>query len=171
VDINTQVQQGQVVLPIRANDPPEVVIAYTVWNRMIENRSLDVKRACEETAVPRWQFYQALNNELVQGEIGHMLAVMRTVEARFLQENWFDMLSYQMRIATGDEGTPRDAVAAARFLDGIRQGVEGKMDGGHKKEAGKHPARALLESARGSVTTLRRTTVTEEIEVTPPGDQ
>lgn len=78
---------GRSVMPIRANDPPLVVAAYAVWNRMIENHSLDVKRACEETGVPRWQYYEALKSEVVQAEIGHWLDVMRTVETKLLRDD------------------------------------------------------------------------------------
>jgi hypothetical protein len=55
---------------------------------MIEDRSLSVKRACEQTGVPRRLFYKALKSELVQAEMADWLALMRTVEAKLLKDNW-----------------------------------------------------------------------------------
>jgi hypothetical protein len=125
-------QQGKEegkVMPIQANDPPLVVAAHTVWNRMIEDRSLSVKAACEAVGVPRWQFYKALKSDVVQAEVSRWLDLMRTVEAKLLKDNWFEVVSYQLDIARGQEGDPRTAVQAARFLDGIRQRAEEEFTG------------------------------------------
>jgi len=156
--------QGRKVLPIRANDPPLLVAAYTVWNRMIENRSLDVKRACSETGVPRWQFYEALKSEVVQAEVARQMEIMRTVESQLLKDNWFEIISHQIDIAAGRVGDARLATRAAQFLDGLRVHLE-QQTGNSSQSGGKHPALALLErfGRSGGKVSARRTTVVEEV--------
>jgi hypothetical protein len=165
---------GGKVMPIRANDPPLVVAAQTVWNRMIENHSLDVKRACEETDVPRWQFYEALKSDVVQTEVAKWLDVMRAMEAKLVTDNWFGILSYQIDIAQGKVGDPRTAVQAARFLDGVRQRVQEQNPG--KSEEREDAAKLFLEEfakpptrsryrAKRSRKTGPGETVTEELTV------
>jgi hypothetical protein len=133
------------VLPVRANDPPLVVAAHTVWNRMIENRSLDVKRACEETGVPRWQFYKALQSEVVQAEVARWLDVLRTIEAKLLRDNWFAVLRHQIDIASGKVGDPRVSVQAARFLATIREEVEEQFEGTPEQDVESPRLRAIMD--------------------------
>ena len=159
-------------LPLQANDPPLVAQAYTVWNRMIENGSLDVKRACEETGVPRWQFYKALKSEVVQAEIAKWLDVMQTVEAKLLRDNWYHVISHQIDIATGRVGDARVSVRAAHFLASIREGVEDDYKGKALPEEGESAAARMLRMfspAEPRRFSAKRTTVTEE--VTVKGDE
>ena len=159
-------------LPIQANDPPLVAQAYTVWNRMVENGSLDVKRACEETGVPRWQFYKALKSEVVQAEVAKWLDVMQTVEAKLLRDNWYDVISHQIDIATGRVGDARMSVRAAHFLASIRDGVEDGYKGKTVPEQGESAAARVMRmfpGTRSAEISARRTTVTEE--VTVKGDE
>ena len=158
-------------LPIQANDPPLVAQAYTVWNRMIENGSLDVKRACEETGVPRWQFYKALKSDVVQAEVAKWLDVMQTVEAKLLRDNWYAVISHQIDIATGRVGDARMSVRAAHFLASIRDGIEDDYKGKAIPEQGESAAALAMRMfpAKRSRFSARRTTVTEE--VTVKGDE
>jgi hypothetical protein len=86
-----QEKEGGKVLPIQANDPPLVVAAHTVWNRMIEDRSSSVKAAGERTGLPPWQFYKALKSDVIQAEVNCWLNSMRTGEAKFLKDNSFEI--------------------------------------------------------------------------------
>ena len=51
-----------------------------------------MERAWQETGVRRWQFYKALQSELVQTEVADWMALMRTVEAKLLKDDWFASL-------------------------------------------------------------------------------
>lgn len=86
--------------------------------------------------------------------------------AAMLRKRWLQVMNHMMEIAVGEKGGERSAVQAARFLDGVRQGLEGQHEG-HKVE-GKSVAAALLERFKEGPSTVnaKRTVITEEIDLT-----
>jgi len=122
----------------------------------------NIRKALEYTGIAQSTFYDAIGDPAVKARTVEWIGASdRAVLARIESER-FGYVENLARIAKSDS---REAVAAARTLEEIKASVVKDLAADEVPGKGRHPARALLESARKA--TFRRTTVTEEVEIEP----
>ena len=122
----------------------------------------NIRTALEYTQVPTSSFYVAINDPAVRARtVEWMQASDRAILAR-IEASRYAIVQNLIDIASSNS---REAVAAARTLEEIKAGVVKDLASDEQPGKGRHPARALLESAKKA--TLRRTTIVEEVEIGP----
>jgi hypothetical protein len=119
--------------------------------------------ACQRAGISHNLYYTALQNGYVQAQLAAELGARKQVLHQVLEKAWAPMLINMANVAAS--GDSKESVQAARLLVELEKGLQEDsklLEGPGNK---RHPARALLESAKKA--TIRRTTVVEEVEITP----
>jgi len=138
------------------------LIVRKVFEAMGEPGVSNIRTALERTGTPQSTFYDAINDPAVKAAtVSWMQASDRAILAR-IEASRYAIVQNLIDIASSNS---REAVAAARTLEEIKAGVVKDLASDGVVEKARHPARALLESAKKM--TVRRTTVTEEVEIGP----
>lgn len=152
----------QAELTVNAQDTK----AWEVVQRVREQFGKDcntTRAACQKAGVSHTLYYNALQSPYVQGMLASELAARKQVLHQVLDRTWAPMLMNMANIAS--RGDSKESVQAARLLVELEKGLQEDsklLEGPGNK---RHPARALLESAKKA--TLRRTTIVEEVEIEP----
>lgn len=119
--------------------------------------------ACSRAGISHNLYYEALKNPYVQAQLAAELGARKQVLHQVLEKAWAPMLINMANVAAS--GDSKESVQAARLLVELEKGLQEDsklLEGPGNK---RHPARALLESAKKA--TLRRTTIVEEVEIGP----
>jgi hypothetical protein len=94
-------------------------------------------------------------------------------EMELLDAYWLGIVSYEVRMAYGREGSPRESTAAARFVGERRRILRERLESEVGQQEGPSEASIMLQRFKerfgdgSSIMSARRRVTEEEIEVTP----
>ena len=132
-----------------------------------EDRGCNTTRiACQRAGVSHTLYYNALQAPYVQGMLAAELNARKQVLHQILERAWAPMITNMARLAAS--GDSKESVQAFRALAELEKGLQEDSKLLDRPGNKRHPASALLESAKRA--TIRRTTVVEEVELEPGGD-
>jgi hypothetical protein len=168
--ITPYVESRAEIMPISAADAKAWEAVTTVLTWMRQEQSYNYSAAFEATGVPRATFYRAIKRPYIQGKLLERLQQQDAAELEILDASMWRILRYQALLACGEEGSPRESTAAARFCSEREAILRERLERSQGDEEGKSEASVILSRFKerfgdGSTVRARRTTTVEEVEV------
>lgn len=139
-----------------------------VYGWMAENRSRNVKAACEATGWPRDAYYVARSDPHVAALAHSTIVGIQAAAADQVTRRLPQVIANILEIAEGGEGVA--AVRAAQWVTGFLEGHKGDLDKQSKEakvDPGKSAAALAMERFPGGGRITQKTTTTKETTVTP----
>ena len=165
-------EQGAEVLPVSAADAKAWELVGVVMQWLRDNAGYNYREAFAALGVAHSSFYAALKRPFVQVKLLERMRQQDVAEMEMLDAGWLQTIQFQMALAAGKMGTPKEATAAARFIHERRKILEERLESTVGEEEGASEAALTLSRFKdrfgdGSSIKATRTTVTEEVEVMP----
>ena len=169
-DMIVNVNTSREVLPVLPLDAKAWEVVNSVLEWMTENQSYHYAEACRALNVQRSMFYRHIKRPYVQGRLLSRMRQQDAAAMQIVEASWHRILHYQALMACGEQGSPRESTAAARFIGEQRKILEERLEATQGEIEGQSKASVILERFKerygdGRPVTARRTTVTEEVEV------
>jgi len=146
----------------------ELVSRVLEWMR--ENQSYIYTEAFAGTGTSHMSFYRAMKKPYVQTRLLERLERQDAAELQLMDAGMLQVLHYQMRMAAGLEGSPRESTAAARFISEREKILRDRLEREQVEEGSASEASVMLQRFKerfgdGAPMKARRTTTVEEVEI------
>jgi hypothetical protein len=144
-----------------------------VLNWMGENHSYNCSEVFRQLGVALASFYRAVKRPFVQSRLLLRFRAQDMAEMELPDPFWLGILQYQVRMAAGQEGSPRESTAAARFVGERRRILRERLESSVGEREGPSEASVILHRFRercgdGRPVVRARRRITEEaLEFTP----
>lgn len=123
----------------------------------------NVSEACRYTGVASSSFYNDIRQPDIVQKVAEWMQQVDQVAVATVAGRWVEVLSYQVEIACGDAGAPKDSTPAARFIYGVMQDARREM--GKDEGIGESEAAQVLRKFKQRAKSVKARRVVEEVEV------
>ena len=163
-------REGTAITPVLPADVKAWELVSQVLGWMEENQRYHYGEAFAATGVPRVTFYRAMKRPFVQNKLLEHMEQRDAAELKLMDAGMLQVLHYQMRMAAGLEGSPRESTAAARFISEREKILRDRLEHEQVEEGSASEASVMLQRFKerfgdGAPVRARRTTTVEEVEI------
>ena len=164
---------GGEVMPVSPTDAKAWELVHSVLEWMGKNHSYNYSEAFRQLGVAPASFYRAVKRPFVQNRLLRRFRAQDAAEVELLDAYWLGIVGYQVRMATGQEGSPRESTGAARFVHERRRLLRERLESQVGEQEGQSEASIILQRFKERygdgmpVVKARRRVTEEEIEVAP----
>ena len=158
------------IMPILPADMKAWETVSIVLDWMREEQSYIYREAFAATDVAHATFYRAMKRPFVQGKLLERLEQQDAAELEVIDAGMVSAVHYQIRMAAGLVGSPRESTAAARFVSEREAILRNRLEREQSDEGGKSEASVILQRFKerfgdGAPVRAKRTTTVEEVEI------